>query len=363
MLAGVAGGTAKYLGVDPTFVRLGFAARRCSAGIGAARLPGDGRRRPRGRRQRQARSCRQAPTWAIVLLAIAPWSFCPARSSASGDGPWFLRLRRVLALARWSWSARWPTGPGAASGPAGEAAPQRPARAGGLHSSAAKPQRPPRLGGHHRGSSIPGDGTGQRIVRLLAIVLLAFCAFCRRSRSPGSGRSLRATGNGEIVAGVVVALGSSWPAAPWSADAFRRAARGCSAWRCCWPCPRVPWPPADVRFDGGVGEQTHTPVSAAEIPDDGYELGVGQMKVDLRQLDFGAARRSTCRPSLGPRPADRPGPLRRLRDRARPRPRAASCWSAASPTRGRARSRARRRAGVDLPTSTSTLSCSSASSW
>jgi hypothetical protein len=42
----------------------------------------------------------------------------------------------------------------------------------------------------------------------------------------------------------------------------------------------------DVRFDGGIGEQTYTPVSATEVPADGYELGVGQMKVDLRQIDL-----------------------------------------------------------------------------
>ena len=40
MLTGVAGGTAQYLGVDPTFVRLGFAAATLFGGFGALLLVG-----------------------------------------------------------------------------------------------------------------------------------------------------------------------------------------------------------------------------------------------------------------------------------------------------------------------------------
>ena len=43
---------------------------------------------------------------------------------------------------------------------------------------------------------------------------------------------------------------------------------------------------ADVSFDGGVGERSHEPVSAAAIPEDGYELGIGRLAVDLREIDW-----------------------------------------------------------------------------
>ena len=41
-----------------------------------------------------------------------------------------------------------------------------------------------------------------------------------------------------------------------------------------------------MRFDGGIGERDYRPTSAAELPADGYDLGVGQMTVDLRGLDW-----------------------------------------------------------------------------
>ena len=43
---------------------------------------------------------------------------------------------------------------------------------------------------------------------------------------------------------------------------------------------------ADVRFADGVGEREYTPRSVEVIPDAGYELGVGRLAVDLRELDW-----------------------------------------------------------------------------
>jgi phage shock protein PspC (stress-responsive transcriptional regulator) len=41
---------------------------------------------------------------------------------------------------------------------------------------------------------------------------------------------------------------------------------------------------ADVSLDGGVGEKHPRPIEVGDIPRDGYELGVGELEIDLRQL-------------------------------------------------------------------------------
>jgi hypothetical protein len=43
---------------------------------------------------------------------------------------------------------------------------------------------------------------------------------------------------------------------------------------------------ADLDFGGGIGEQVNRPTSVREIPDQGYELGIGRLVVDLRGLEW-----------------------------------------------------------------------------
>jgi phage shock protein PspC (stress-responsive transcriptional regulator) len=47
---------------------------------------------------------------------------------------------------------------------------------------------------------------------------------------------------------------------------------------------------ADLDFRGGIGEREYHPISAQSIPADGYRLGVGQLVVDLRDLDWSKER-------------------------------------------------------------------------
>ena len=47
---------------------------------------------------------------------------------------------------------------------------------------------------------------------------------------------------------------------------------------------------ADLDLEGGIGNKQYTPTSASSIPEDGYELGIGRMAVDLRQIDWSADR-------------------------------------------------------------------------
>jgi len=47
---------------------------------------------------------------------------------------------------------------------------------------------------------------------------------------------------------------------------------------------------ADLDFEGGIGERDHRPSSAAAIPAGGYELGVGRLAVDLRDIGWAPKR-------------------------------------------------------------------------
>jgi phage shock protein PspC (stress-responsive transcriptional regulator) len=280
MLAGVAGGVAKYLGVDATFVRLGFAAAALfGLGLGvlaylvmAVVVPeDDGTGDPVTTRP---------PTWAIVLLALAAIVILPGPFIGLGDGPWFfgvgafwlIALAVVGALAYRAWRGQWP------GQTAGEATPAA-KPAGKSKKAAASADAPTEV-------RAKGDGTGQRVVRLLAIVLLAFCAFWLAVAVAGAGAFAAATGSGEIVAGVVVALGIALAGVAVVGDGGRRAAPWLLGLALLLALPAGAVAAADVRFDGGIGERTYSPVSATDIPDDGYELGVGQLKIDLRQLDI-----------------------------------------------------------------------------
>jgi phage shock protein PspC (stress-responsive transcriptional regulator) len=47
---------------------------------------------------------------------------------------------------------------------------------------------------------------------------------------------------------------------------------------------------SDLDFRGGIGERTYQPLTAKSIPADGYRLGVGQLRVDLRGIDWSKQR-------------------------------------------------------------------------
>ena len=47
---------------------------------------------------------------------------------------------------------------------------------------------------------------------------------------------------------------------------------------------------ADLDLEGGIGKRDFRPVSAAALPADGYELGVGRLAVDLRGIDWAPKR-------------------------------------------------------------------------
>jgi len=61
---------------------------------------------------------------------------------------------------------------------------------------------------------------------------------------------------------------------------------------------------ADLDFRGGIGEREYHPVTTAAIPAGGYRLGVGRLVVDLRGIDWNAARVVGLKVDLGTGQAD-----------------------------------------------------------
>ncbi len=89
-----------------------------------------------------------------------------------------------------------------------------------------------------------------------------------------------ATGNGVLVAIIVIRSGRPG----------RGRIRGGARWlilpALALAVPLGTVAAADIEFEGGIGETTHTPQTVRAIPDDGYEFGIGDQRIDLRELDW-----------------------------------------------------------------------------
>jgi phage shock protein PspC (stress-responsive transcriptional regulator) len=56
---------------------------------------------------------------------------------------------------------------------------------------------------------------------------------------------------------------------------------------------------ADLELEGGIGERSYTPINAEAIPDDGYQLAMGELVIDLRDLRFGPGAEVPVDASVG----------------------------------------------------------------
>jgi hypothetical protein len=133
------------------------------------------------------------------------------------------------------------------------------------------------------GAAPPRRDRGGRLLRAIAIGVLVLAAVCAACSIAMVSAWATATGNGAIVAGVVIALGAVLAVAAFTGEA---------RWRWLIAPALVLALPAgavaagDVRFDSGIGERDYRPTSAAQVPSDGYSLGVGHLVVDLRGMPW-----------------------------------------------------------------------------
>jgi len=285
VLWGVCGGLGDYLNVDPTWVRLGFVAAVLFGGFGllaylvmAVVVPeDDGSGNPV--------SGQRPPTWALVLLGLAVLFALPGPLWGWGwGGPhWW-----------WDFAGAFWLGVLILAGVlAYRALSGRPLdlfrRRGGDDPTKAKAKAAdePEAGG--------GPPRIARALALIAIVLIGFSAAAAMAVISGWAT---ATGNGAVIAGVVIALGVALGATAFFADS-RQAAPWLLGLALILALPAGAVAAGDVRFDGGIGQRDHRPTVATDIPADGYELGIGQLIVDLRDLPWSEGQVVPLRTELG----------------------------------------------------------------
>ena len=290
MLWGVAGGLGEYLDIDPTLVRLGFVVAAFFGGFGliaylvmAVALPeDDGTGRPS--------SGRRPPTWAIASGNRRP-DRIPGPFFGWHDGwggPWGFRPLWIgfLIIAGVAVRASRRTPPGTRRPPSGTTSP------------------PESTDEHRRGrGGRLGAAATARAIALVVLALAAICAaLCVAAVAAGRPPRARATSS----------LASSSPSVPQSRPPPSSPTLGASrpwllASALLLAAPAGAIAAADIHFDGGIGERAYSPASVSDIPADGYEFGVGQMVVDLRELPW-AEGQAIPDSTLGPRPDDRLGP-------------------------------------------------------
>jgi phage shock protein PspC (stress-responsive transcriptional regulator) len=242
IVAGVAGGLGRYFGIDPVIVRIAFAISILIGGLGVL---------------------------AYVALAL----FVPTAPAADGEleaAP--VERSRALAIAVgigalvivlswgvfdgpfWGWHGFF-LGPGVL-----------------LVALAAGAIVIARRG---------GISTGVRPRGALATTLIAIGAFIGLCVIATGAAWAGATGHGVAVAIVVIGIGVLLALA-----AFSGGARWLIAPALALAIPLGAVSAADISFGDGVGQREYRPLTAASIPADGYELGIGRLAVDLRDLDW-----------------------------------------------------------------------------
>lgn len=239
VLAGVSGGLGRYLGIDPIIVRIAFVALTLFGGAGALlylamailvpvddQVPGGA-----------GPDAPTQPSRALVVLGVialvvvaGPLLFIPALFAGGVIVP--LACLVLLGLGT-AWLV---TG-----------------------------NRPERTAASLTKATLLGLGM------LVLLTVLAFAGFW------GAG-----LGGGTLVAVVVIAAGVALVA-----GAFFRPARWLILPALALALPAGFASAAGVDLDGGHGEETYRPVTVAQVQDR-YELGAGQLIVDLRRVDFPA---------------------------------------------------------------------------
>ena len=124
------------------------------------------------------------------------------------------------------------------------------------------------------------DHIGRLAARIaIGVVLLALAAGGFTAAAAGS-----ALGGGVVIAGLIVACGIGLVG-----GAFRGGARWLIAPAIVLALPLAAVAATDLDVRGTWGERTFRPASTADL-DRGYEMGVGEMMVDLRDVELPAGR-------------------------------------------------------------------------
>ena len=233
MLGGVAGGLARYFSIDPIIVRIAFAVLAFAGGAGVFAylagwllVPSDGAAAPRTGTNRVL-----AITGGVVL-AIAALAFLGP--GLVFIGPPLLGLGLIAVVGVLLWNA---------------------------------------VGGGEGGDSY-------RVARRLGLVLLLLVVAGVGFIAVVVGTAI---GGGALIAGLVIAVGVALVV-----GAFLGGARWLVIPALVLAVPLGLVAGAGLDVDGGVGERDYHPTRVAELQH--YELGIGDLHIDLRDLDLPAGR-------------------------------------------------------------------------
>ena len=136
------------------------------------------------------------------------------------------------------------------------------------------------------GSGVPAPPQrGRGFIRALAIVALVVAGLLGFGVVVAAAALVAGIGYGFIVTATIVLIGLAL-----IATSFRGGARWLIVPALALSIGVAAAAATDLDLDGGIGEREYRPTSAAAIPDDGYELGVGRLLVDLRDIDWSDER-------------------------------------------------------------------------
>jgi phage shock protein PspC (stress-responsive transcriptional regulator) len=120
--------------------------------------------------------------------------------------------------------------------------------------------------------------------RLVAAVVLVVTACCGLLLLAVASAWAAAEGIGELAVGVLILIALGMVAAALTGNGRRARWLVLPALAIAIPVGVVA--AAELELEGGYGKRHYEPLSAATLPGDGYELAVGQLVVDLRELDW-----------------------------------------------------------------------------
>ena len=265
MIAGVAGGLADYFAVDPVIIRIGFAISVFFGGLGALAylalvlfVPVGDEGEVTG--EAAIESSRGLAIGAGIGLAILALSLgiFDADFLFGGDGWWIGTPLLLLAAIAIFVTRRREASTVAAAVPA----------EGGTGTTAT--------------TTTTSRPVGRSALGIAAGIVLAFFGVAALGAIAIASAWAGATGHGVAIAAAVIAIGVLL-----ALSAFRgHGARWLIVPAVALAAPLATVSAADISFGDGVGEREYRPVAIAALPADGYELGIGHLLVDLRDLDW-----------------------------------------------------------------------------
>jgi phage shock protein PspC (stress-responsive transcriptional regulator) len=228
MIGGVAGGLGRYFDVDPLLFRIAFVVLTFAGGAGVLAYLGLWLIAPSdGPADPEARSRALVVAGGVALVLVALPFLLPVFALAIPLLPIVLLVLVIVLLAR--------------------------------------------------GARGKGDGGAADVLARVALVLLLLVVGTAGFLAAAAGAAL---GGGAVIAGVVIALGVGLVAA-----AFMGGARWLIAPALVLAVPAGLVAASNLDISGGMGEEEYRPATVAELRD-GYELGAGQLTVDLRDLEL-----------------------------------------------------------------------------